>query len=129
MLNKKIEIQLNGVEIPLWFNNFASAELQKMYGADITTVMTVLMEKLKDNYLIVLTDLIKCGIKGHYLAKDISKPDYFANINEWVADEPDATLIPVWLEIWEVFKEHMGLNLPTEPDTGKKKVNTRKAIV
>lgn len=129
MLNKKIEIKLNGVEIPLWFNNFASAELQKMYGADITTVMTVLMEKLKDNYLIVLTDLIKCGIKGHYLAKDISKPDYFSNINEWVADEPDKSLIPVWLEIWEVFKEHMGLNLPQE--TGKKKAakDTKKATV
>jgi len=129
MLNKKIEIKLNGVEVPLWFNNFASAELQKMYGADITTVMTVLMEKLKDNYLIVLTDLIKCGVKGYYLAKDISKPDYLVNINEWVADEPDETLIPVWLEIWEVFKEHMGLNLPQEE--GKKKVvkPTKKATV
>lgn len=128
MLNKKIEIKLGGVEIPLWFNNFASAELQKLYGADITTVMTVLMDKLKDNYLIVLTDLIKCGVKGYYLAKDISKPDYFANINEWVAEEPDETLVPVWLEIWEVFKEHMGLNIPQE-ETVKKKVvkSTKKA--
>ena len=129
MLNKKIEIKLNGVEIPLWFNNYASAELQKLYGADITTVMKVLIEKIQDNYLIVLSDLIKVGVKGHYLAKDISKPDYFANINEWVAEEPDETLVPVWLEIWEVFKEHMGLNLPQDTDTSKKKASTKKATV
>jgi hypothetical protein len=130
MLNKKIEIKLKGVEIPLWFNNYASAELQKMYGADINTVMTVLLEKLQDNYLIILSDLVKVGIKGNYLGKDISKPDYFANINEWIAEEPDETLIPVWLEVWTVFSEHMGLNLPKEENTGKKKVrNTKKATV
>jgi len=76
MLNKKIEIKLNGVEIPLWFNNFASTELQKIYGADITTVMKVLIEKLNDNYLIVLCDLIKIGIKGQYMAKETDKPEY-----------------------------------------------------
>jgi len=129
MLNKKIEIKLNGVEIPLWFNNYASAELQKMYGADINTVMTVLLEKLQDNYLIILSDLVKVGIKGNYLGKDISKPDYFANINEWIAEETDETLIHVWLEVWTVFSEHMGLNLPKEENTSKKKVNTKKAIV
>lgn len=129
MLNKKIEIKLKGVEIPLWFNNYASAELQKMYGADITTVMTVLVEKLKDNYLIVLTDLIKCGIKGHYLAKDTEKPAYFSEVNEMVAEEPDDNLIMVWLEVWEVFKEHMGLNLPETAPDSKKKVNTKKATV
>lgn len=122
MLNKKIEIKLGGVEIPLWFNNYASAELQKMYGADITTVMHVLIEKLQDNYLVVLTDLVKCGIKGHYLGKDIEKPEYFSNINEMIAEEPDETLIPVWVEAWQVFCEHMGVNLPKPEETGKKKV-------
>ena len=124
MLNKKIEIKLGGVEIPLWFNNYASAELQKMYGADITTVMTVLVGKLQDNYLIVLSDLIKVGIKGNYLAKDSSKPDYFAEINEMIAEEPDETLVPVWIEVWEVFKEHMGMNISQEPS--KKKVIPKK---
>lgn len=129
MLSKKTEIKLNGVEIPLWFNNYASAELQKMYGADITTVMNVLLEKLKDNYLIILSDLIKIGIKGNYLAKDTSKPDYLENINEWIAEEQDETLILIWLDIWTVFSEHMGLNLPQEE--GKKKVvkPTKKATL
>lgn len=128
MLNKKIEIKLGGVEIPLWFNNYASAELQKMYGADITTVMQVLIEKLHDNYLVVLTDLIKCGVKGYYLAKDSDKPEYFSVINELIADEPEETLIPVWVECWQVFCEHMGVNLPKQ-ETVKKKVtrNTKKA--
>ncbi|MNX35449.1 hypothetical protein D3C86_657150 [compost metagenome] len=128
MLNKKIEIKLGGVEIPLWFNNYASAELQKMYGADITTVMQVLVSKLQDNYLVVLTDLIKCGVKGHYLAKDSDKPEYFSVINELIADEPEETLIPVWVECWQVFCEHMGVNLPKQ-ETVKKKVtrNTKKA--
>lgn len=128
MLNKKIEIKLGGVEIPLWFNNYASAELQKMYGTDISTVMVVLVEKLQDNYLIILTDLIKIGVKGNYLAKELEKPEYFSKINEMIAEEPDETLIKVWLDTWKVFEEHMGLNLPQEK-TSKKKVvkNTKKA--
>lgn len=126
MLNKKIEIKLGGVEIPLWFNNYASAELQKMYGADITTVMTVLVEKLQDNYLVILSDLIKVGIKGNYLAKDTEKPEYFSKVNEMVAEAPDEILIPVWTEVWNVFTEHMGINLPTEEkQVPKKKANTR----
>jgi len=127
MLNKKIEIKLGGVEIPLWFNNYASAELQKMYGADINTLMVTLVERLQENYLLILSDLIKCGIKGHCFALDLSKPDYLANVNELIAQEPDETLVPIWLEVFEVFKEHMGINLPKEE--GKKKVvkNTRRA--
>lgn len=119
MLNKKIEIKLNGVEIPLWFNNYASAELQKMYGADISTLMITLVERLQDNYLLILSDLIKAGIKGHCFALDIPKPDYLVNVNELIANEADETLIPVWMEVFEVFKEHMGINLPQEE--GKKK--------
>lgn len=126
MLNKKIEIKLRGVEIPLWFNNYASAELQKMYGTDMTTLMVVLIEKLQDNYLIILTDLIKVGIKGNYLAKDELKPDYFAKINEMIAEEPDDNLVKVWLEVWEVFKEHMGINLPQDPDKKKVVKNMKK---
>jgi len=118
MLNKKIEIKLNGVEIPLWFNNYASAELQKMYGADINTLMVTLVERLQENYLLILSDLIKAGIKGHCFALDIAKPEYLASINELIAQEPDETLVPIWLEVFEVFKEHMGLNLPQEE--GKK---------
>ena len=130
MLNKKIEIKLGGVEIPLWFNNYASAELQKMYGADITTVMQVLIQKLQDNYLVVLTDLVKCGIKGHYLAKDTEKPDYFSKVSELIAEEPDETLMPVWVEAWEVFCEHMGVNIPKQETVKKKAIrNTKKATL
>ena len=129
MLNKKIEIKLGGVEIPLWFNNYASAELQKMYGADINTLMVTLVERLQENYLLILSDLIKAGIKGHCFALDIPKPEYLASINELIAQEVDEILVPVWLEVFEVFKEHMGINLPQEE--GKKKVvkNTKKATV
>lgn len=128
MLNKKIEIKLGGVEIPLWFNNYASAELQKMYGVDITTLMTVVVEKLQDNYLILLSDLIKVGVKGNYLAKEIEKPEYFSRISELLAEEKQDNLLPIWVDCWEVFKEHMGLNIQQE-ETIKKKVvkNTRKA--
>jgi len=129
MLNKKIEIKLGGVEIPLWFNNYASAELQKMYGTDINTLMITLVERLKENYLLILSDLIKAEIKGHCFALDIPKPEYLASVNELIAQEADDTLVPVWLEVFEVFKEHMGINLPKEE--GKKKVvkNTKKATV
>jgi len=129
MLNKKIEIKLGGIEIPLWFNNYASAELQKMYGADINTLMITLVERLQENYLLILSDLIKAGIKGHCFALDLPKPEYLANANELIAQESDETLVPVWLEVFEVFKEHMGINLPKEE--GKKKVtkNSKKATV
>src|SRR6185503_9792185 len=105
MLNKKIEIKLGGVEIPLWFNNYASAELQKMYGTDVTTVIKILVEKLQDNYLVVLTDLIKAGIKGSYLGKDSERPEYLSLINGMVAEEYDENLISIWTETWAVFCE------------------------
>jgi len=46
-----------------------------------------------------------------------------------IAQEADETLVPVWLEVFEVFKEHMGINIPKEE--GKKKVvkSTKKATV
>lgn len=122
MLNKKIEIKLGGIEIPLWFNNYASAELQKMYGADINTLMITLVERLQENYLLILSDLVKAGIKGRCFGLDLPKPEYLANINELIAEEADETLLPVWTEVFEVFKEHMGLNLPQEEPTSKKKV-------
>lgn len=129
MLNKKIEIKLGGVEIPLWFNNYASAELQKMYGADINTLMVTLVERLKENYLLIVSDLIKCGIKGRCFALDLSIPEYINNVNELIAVEPDDTLMPIWAELYQVFTEHMGINLPKEE--GKKKVisKQRKATV
>lgn len=128
MLNKKIEIKLGGVEIPLWFNNYASAELQKMYGTDAVTVMKVLTDKLQDNYFTVLTDLIKVGVKGNYLAKDGLKPDYFDSLNAMVAEEEEINLVSIWTETWTVFCEHMGLNIPKQ-ETVKKKVtrNTKKS--
>lgn len=129
MLNKKIEIKLGGVEIPLWFNNYASAELQKMYGADINTLMITLVERLQENYLLILSDLIKAGIKGHCFALDLPKPEYLSNVNELIAQEADETLVPVWLEVFEVFKEHMGINLPKEESKKKVVKNTKKATV
>lgn len=127
MINKKIEIKLGGMEIPLWFNNYASAELQKMYGTDITTLMVVLIEKLNDNYLIILSDLIKVGIKGRYLATDSNKPEYFSKVSEMIAEESDDNLIHVWKEVWDVFVEHMGINLPKEENSKKKvKKSTKK---
>lgn len=131
MLNKKIEIKLGGVEIPLWFNNFASAELQKMYGADTNTVISKLLERLGESYLFVLSDLIKAGIKGQYFAKDVEKPDYFSTVNEILAEEPDENLLKIWSEVWGVFSEHMGLNLQKseEPIKDKKKANSKKVIV
>lgn len=129
MLNKKIEIKLGGVEIPLWFNNYASAELQKMYGADINTLMITLVERLQENYLLILSDLIKAGIKGRTFALDLPKPEYLANVNELIAQEADETLVPVWLEVFEVFKEHMGINLPKEEGKKKAMKPSKKATV
>jgi len=129
MLNKKIEIKLGGVEIPLWFNNYASAELQKMYGADINTLMVTLVERLQENYLLILSDLIKAGIKGYCFALDLPKPEYLASVNELIAQEANETLVPVWLEVFEVFKEHMGINLPKEEGKKKATKNLKKAQV
>lgn len=129
MLNKKIEIKLGGIEIPLWFNNFASAELQRMYGADTNTVISKLLDRLNESYLFVLSDLIKAGIKGQYFAKDIEKPVYFSEINLMLAEEPDDNLLKIWSEVWSVFSEHMGLNLPKEENASKKKVSTKKVIL
>lgn len=125
MINKKVEIKLKGVEMPLWFNNYAVFELQKMYGVSNADIMSKLKERLEDNFLLVISDLVKIGIKGQYLATDERKPSYFDSINLFLAEENEEHLMLIWSDLWTIFSEHMGLNLPVKEEEVKKKATPK----
>lgn len=122
MVNKKLEITLGGEVRQLWFNNFAVFELQKAYGSEQSEIMKRISERANENFLLVLIDLIEVGMKGQTLAMRL--PSHAVNINEIVASEDLANLMKIWHEVWGVFTEHMGMNLP-EDKAAKKKVKPR----
>lgn len=105
MLNKKIEIDLGGETYQLWFNNYAVFELQKMYGIEQTEVMKRVVERAEDNYLLLISDLVKAGIKGHSLAKGEIVPKI--NVQELVADANIEKL----MNVLKVFYDIMGVNV------------------
>jgi len=119
MINKKLEITLGGEKRQLWFNNFAVFELQKMFGVQQGDVLKSVMERAEDNYLLLVSDLIKAGLKGYAYANDQGAPDT-SKLNTLIADG-DLTEL---LQVWEVFFEHMGGNV--EKEEVKKKAAPKK---
>jgi hypothetical protein len=110
MLNKKLEITLGGEVVQLWFNLYAVSELQKLFGVEQGEITQKVIDRAKDNYLLLIVDLIKVGIKGHALAKGEKSPDILKYINEIVAISEMSDLVPVW----EVFNDVMGGNVPKD---------------
>ena len=115
MLNKQLEIKLGDEKTLLWFNNYAVFELQSMYGVEQAEIFKRVSERAKENYLLLLSDLIKVGIKGHCFAKGITTPLILDNLNEHIATAEISELMVVW----EVFFSIMGGNV--KPDESKKK--------
>lgn len=120
MLNKKIELKLGGEVHQLWFNNYAVFELQRMYGAERNEIMQKIVDRVKENYLLLIVDLVKVGLKGHALAKGEKTPEI--NVNELVA-EADMNVL---YGVVEVFYDIMGVNIPKTDEADKKKVRPQR---
>ena len=116
MVNKKLEITLGEKKYQLWFNNYAVFELQKMYGIEQSQVLTKVSERANDNYLLLIGDLIKVGIKGHALAKGKNTPDVLGELHELLAVADLKEL----MQVWTVFFDIMGGNLKKEEGDKKK---------
>lgn len=110
MLNKKVEINLGGEVVQLWFNNYAVFEMQSMFGVEQTEITKLVSERIKENYLLLAADLIKIGIKGHSLAKGINTPSIINEVNELVATADINEL----MRVWEVFFDSIGGNVKEE---------------
>lgn len=117
-----MEITLNGEKYQIWFNNFAVFELQSMYGIEQKEILQKVSERAKENYLLLLSDLIKAGIKGHCLAKGIVTPEVLKNINEHIAT---ANMGEVLL-VWEVFFDIMGGNIKEDKKKEEPKMKKQK---
>lgn len=117
MLNKKLELDLGGEIYQLWFNNYAVCDLQSMYGIEQSEVMKKIVERATDNYLLLIVDLVKAGLRGHYLAKGEVAPNI--NVPELIADADMDKLV----KVLEVFYDIMGVNVKTD----KKKVTAKKS--
>lgn len=124
MVNKKLELTLGGKKVHIWFNNYAIFELQKVFGIEQGEIMQKVSERVKENYLLLISDLIKVGIKGHCLAKDETTPDILNNINEHVATAEMSELV----NVWETFFDIMGGNLKKDVDKKKVKKQTSQPV-
>lgn len=114
-----MQIHLGDGVYQLWFNNYAVAELQKTFGVEQDQVIAKVSEMISQNYLLLIRTLVEVGIKGHAMAKDEVIPD-ISNLSELIAEADMAEL----LQVWEVFFEHIGGNVPAEKKDQKKKAVT-----
>lgn len=110
MINKKLELNLGGEKVQIWFNNYAVFELQKMFGIEQVDIMKKVSERVNENYLLLIADLIKVGIKGHCLAKGEPTPEILKDVNEHIATAEMSELV----NVWETFFDIMGGNVPKE---------------
>ena len=122
MLNKQLEITLGNEKVLLWFNNFAVFELQKKYGVDQGEILEKVSEIANENYLLLISDLIKIGIKGNCLANGLKTPNIYDNVTQNVA----VADLNEMIEVWNVFFDIMGGNIEVED---KKKAQQKKVKV
>lgn len=104
MINSKLEIKLGDESVLLWFNNFSVFELNKLYGTTQEDILKKVNERFEENYMLLLSDLIKVGIKGNCLARGKTTPKIYKNINEHLATADTSELV----KVWDVFYNMMG---------------------
>lgn len=121
-LNKKMQVKADGKVYQLWFNNYAMFEIAATFGIDQRDIVMRCVEKLQENFLILVADLFLAGYKGFKLAKEDEIDLTRADVMEIVATANVEDLY----SIWEVFKDANALNLEEEDsemsDADKKKV-------
>lgn len=120
-MNGIIEIQLGGQQRTLRFNNYAKAELGNIYGADPMEAAQNLLERLKDNYVRTMADLVYCGLTGSYYAKALDRDFTRADVAEWMADAEDAEIVKVFTAWTESTGIRQIIKQPAEASTGAKK--------
>jgi|SRR5690606_2282302 len=120
MLSKELELKIGGQKVQVWFNTFSKFQLMGMYNANTELEFATEMSKrAKDNYLLLLIDLLKAGIKGSSLARKQDTPDIYDNLEMVIADTEMDELLIIWEKVFKAFNEHMGANIKTD---NKKKV-------
>lgn len=117
-----MQVKADGKVYQLWFNNYAMFEIAATFGIDQRDIVMRCVEKLQENFLILVADLFLAGYKGFKLAKEDEIDLTRADVMEIVATANVEDLY----SIWEVFKDANALNLEEEDsemsDADKKKV-------
>jgi hypothetical protein len=122
-MNGIIEIQLGGQLRTIRFNNYAKAELGNIYGLDPLEAGQKLGERMQDNYVRAIADLVYAGLTGAYYAKGHDRDFTRADVAEWVAEAADTDMAKVfttWIDatgIRQIIKQQQ----QPDADTGKKK--------
>lgn len=121
-MNGIIEIQLGGQRRTIRFNNYAKAELGNIYGIDPLEAGQKLGERMQDNYVRTIADLVYAGLTGAYYAKGLDRDFTRADVAEWIADAADTDMAKVfttWVEatgVRQIIKQQQ-----QSADAGKKK--------
>lgn len=104
----------------IWFNTFSKYQLMGMYEANNEIEFAEkLVQKSKENALLLLIDIIRAGIKGDCLANNKTTPDVYDKINMVFAEMPMEETLIIWNDVFNVFNLHMGRK--KEQDESKKK--------
>lgn len=114
-----IEIQLGGDLKTLRFNNWQKEALGKILGTDPLAAGKLIVERIKESYLLVACDLIYTGLIGNYRVQRKDIDFTMDDIVIWVGDAANDEITVVF----DAWIESTGLrDLLPGNDSAKKKV-------
>lgn len=105
------------------FNNYARAELRKFFMKEGEVSLTEtqlterIIEKWKENDVLLLKIIVYAGIVGYSLVKHDSPLLTRDQVGEYIGDAAETELYT----IWKTFLEAQGVGLNKEPQEQKKK--------
>lgn len=135
-MHGKSVVQLGGKPVQLWFNNFSKVEMAKWITpklpvdtkeetkepkkGDEVLLIEAIDSLARENHLLLLKNIIYCGIVGQAYGTDKAIPMTREQIAEQVATADFEQLYDVWYD----FMDAMGFNLP--PLKGQERKKKRK---
>src|SRR5690606_11614930 len=116
MLNKKTQATIAGEVLHPWYNKYGWTESAKAHGGNNDEVIKKIQENNNNNVYALFSDIIYMGRVGYCLANgkpiDVTLPEMRLKI----LDTDESELI----NVWKVFIDAVGANLPEVKDAKKK---------
>lgn len=121
MLNKKTQATIAGEVLQLWYNKYGLVEFSNKYGITNDDVIKKIQENNNNNVYALFSDIIYMGRVGYCLANGKPIDVTLEEMRIKILDTDESELI----NVWKVFIDAVGANLP-EVKEAKKKIAAKK---
>lgn len=130
-MHGRLRIELSGLDVALWFNNFSRLEIAKNLlppkdGFDAKPQEVELIESIEklanENHLVLMREIIWSGVVGYAYGTDTKNEFTRVKISELIATADQGNLA----QVWSCFLESIGMNLDKDETKSTKKDDKKK---